>query len=156
MFVIPLCFLFSLFPLPPLDWSLLEGKDGLFLCVKQGAQHRGLGSTYLSCQLGKQPPESIIDVVLADINLEGEAQKWDAVTSGRLLSLPGWPPPPPQLPSLPLSGLNFNWTLCEEKRNFIMLLEEGKESMSFCVWWGEIKQAKFSSFVVGISTDIIK
>lgn len=66
---------------------------------------RAVGDTYLPCQLGKQPPEPIVNVVLAHVDLEGAAQK-EQQRVGRRGAGAALPPGPPAPHSpLPLTGL---------------------------------------------------
>lgn len=55
----------------PLDGSLLQEVTSL--CQPD------LGDTYLSSQLNKEPSESIVNVLLIGVNLEGERQKQEIV-----------------------------------------------------------------------------
>lgn len=47
--------------------------------------------THLACQLGKQPPEPVVNVILAGVYLEGEAQGWEQVRARK--------GPPPACPA---------------------------------------------------------
>lgn len=80
----------------PLDGSLLQEVTSL--CQLD------LGDTYLSSQLNKEPSESIVNVLLIGVNLEGKRQEQEIVkgeidSKGPSPSL-GAPPP---ISSLPVS-----------------------------------------------------
>ena len=74
----------------PLNQSLMRIR--LSLPVRQPECVTETVDTHLACQLGKQPPEPVVNVILAGVYLEGGARGWEQVRARK---------GPPRLPRLP-------------------------------------------------------